>query len=251
MFTRSLGLAGLLLSFFLTVVARADAIVTVGVASNFAEPARQLAERFESSTGHTVRIATGSTGKLYAQVAAGAPFDVFLAADVERPERLVDEGFGSHARVYAIGRLILLSFDPELRGERCIDAFLGSEGATLAIANPRTAPYGRASREWLDSLDASPSPRIVTGENVAQAMHFVASGNARFGIVAESQLLVPAWELAAFPGCVESLPAGSYPAVRQAAVQLSEAGRAFYDFLWEDESRALIAGFGYSVPEGG
>lgn len=236
--------AALILSCLFSSVATAD-VVTVAVASNFAEPARQLAERFEQATGQRVRISTGSTGKHYAQIVAGAPFDVFLAADVERPERLVDEGVGSRSVVYAIGKPVLVSADPSLAGKPCIDAFAASDGSTLAIANPETAPYGRAATEWLDSLDVM--PRIVTGENVAQAMHFVMSGNARFGVVAESQLLVPAWELKVFPGCFEALPAGSHTAVRQAAVQLSDAGGPFFDFIMSEESQALIASFGYSV----
>ncbi len=229
-------------------VATAD-VVTVAVASNFAEPAKQLAERFEQATGQSVRISTGSTGKHYAQIVAGAPFDVFLAADVERPERLVVEGIGRRAGIYAIGKPILVSADPGLAGKPCIDAFATSSNTTLAIANPETAPYGRAATEWLSSLAAA--PRIATGENVAQAMHFVMSGNARFGIVAESQLLVPAWELKVLPGCFEVLPVDSHTPVRQAAVQLSDAGGAFFDFLMGEESRALIVSFGYLAPDEG
>lgn len=222
-------------------------VLTVAVASNFAEPARQLVRAFEKTSDHQVRIATGSTGKLYAQIIAGAPFDVFLAADVERPERLVEEGFAERIRVYAIGRLVIASADPGLKGARCIDAFVSDDAATLAIANPATAPYGRAAAQWLATLDAS--PRIVRGDNVAQAMQFVMTGNARFGIVAESQLLAPAWELKSFPGCFEALPTSSYSPVRQAAVQLSDSGGAFFDFLSRDTSRELIASFGYALPE--
>lgn len=246
MFSRSTGqTAALILLFLLSQVAKAGD-VTVAVSSNFAEPARQLAERFRRLTGHRVRIATGSTGKLYAQIVAGAPFDVFLAADVKRPRRLVNQGVGSRFRVYAVGRPTLVSSDPELRNQGCIDAFAASGATTLAVANPDTAPYGRAAMEWLASLDAT--PRIVTGENVAQAMHFVMSGNARFGVVAESQLLASAWQFKVFPGCFEPLPANSHLPVRQAAVQLSSAGAAFYEFLSAEDARKLIESFGYAVP---
>ncbi len=247
MIFRPTGLA-LFLVCLLSSASNAD-VLTVAVASNFAEPARELARAFEETSGHQVRIATGSTGKLFAQIAAGAPFDVLLAADVERPERLVASGVGSRMRVYAIGRLVLVSADSGLQGKSCIDAFVSDGAATLAIANPATAPYGRAAEEWLATRDAS--PRIVMGENVAQAMHFVMSGNARFGIVAESQLLVRAWELKAFPGCFEALPASSYSPVRQAAVQLSDSGGAFFDFLSRDTSRELITSFGYALPGDG
>ena len=241
MIFRSPGLA--LILCLLSSVSAAD-LLTIAVASNFAAPAAELAEQFEETTGHRLRLVTGSTGKLYAQIRAGAPFDVFLAADTLHPERLLDDGVGSRVQVYAIGRPVLVSADPALGDSSCIDALFAEDPATLAIANPSTAPYGRAAREWLEGLAIS--PRIVMGENVAQAMHFVMTGNARFGIVAESQLLVPAWETRAFPGCAEELPEDAHAPVRQAAVQLSAAGGAFFDFLAGETSRALVAGFGYA-----
>ena len=230
-----------------TPLASAEA-VSIAVASNFAEPARVIAGRFEAATGTEVRISSGSTGKLYAQILAGAPYEVFLAADEVRPQRLVSGEYASEQKVYAVGRLTLVSADPSLTGMDCLDALRDDENATLAIANPVTAPYGRAAAEWLATLDMA--PRIVRGDNVAQAMHFVTSRSARFGVVAEAQLLLPAWETRVWPGCIKALPVDSHAPVRQAVALLKtadEAATLFFAFLSLPETRELIASFGYAV----
>ncbi len=239
--------------FFLVVAAEALAEpVRVAVASNFARPARQLAADFEAATGESVTLVPASTGKLYAQIVAGAPFDLFLAADVERPRRLVDAGLAVEQRDYALGRLVVLSADPQLASVNCVDAMADApSSATLAIANPRSAPYGRAAEDWL--AETGSGLRIVVGESVGQAMNFVVSGNAQFGIVAASQFTAIE---ASWPGCATLLPGDAYGAIRQSAALLSRGqqnrtARAFYDFLFTASARDRIASLGYALPGAG
>ena len=213
MFSRA---SGLLLPALFLLLAEASAgdVVRVGVASNFAGPARELAAAWEAQTGHTIRLSTASTGKLYAQLRAGAPFELFLAADEQRPARLVEEGLASRSRVYALGRLTVVSAEPALAGQDCRQALIDASAPTVAIANPVTAPYGKAALGWLEKQAPLPERRLVKGDNVGQAMSFVVSGNARFGIVAVAQL---AAMRSTWPGCIGELPAGSHLPVRQAA----------------------------------
>ena len=172
--------------------AAADTTLTIAVASNFRVAAEEVAAAFTEATSTHVRISSGSTGKLYAQILNGAPFDVFLAADKERPQRLVEQGLAvaKSQRTYARGTLILISADPSLRGENCRDAFEQLGDKRLALANPVTAPYGRAALEFLheSNLESRVDDRGVFGENVAQALQFVISGNATFGLVAASHV---------------------------------------------------------------
>ncbi|MEO1247940.1 MAG: molybdate ABC transporter substrate-binding protein [Pseudomonadota bacterium] len=224
--------------------------VTLAVASNFAGPARELVERFEANTGHRVRIATGSTGKLYAQIVSGAPFDVFMSADEEAPARLLEQKLAAAAAPYALGRLVLVSADPALEGASCLDAFLASTGATVAIANPETAPYGRAAAGFLRRYAGQSDPRVVRGDNVAQAMHFVASGNARFGLVGAAQIHARA---ADWPGCIATVGREQYDGIAQAAALLERAAEqpaatALFAFLSSAEARTIIAKWGYTLP---
>lgn len=244
MFSRASGLHLPALLALLVTPATAD-VVRVGVASNFAGAARELAAAYESRTGHSIYLSTASTGKLYAQLRAGAPFEVFLAADEERPARLVDGGLASHSRVYALGRLVVVSADPALAGRDCRQALLGTSSPVVAIANPATAPYGKAASAWLEAYAPGLEPRLVRGDNVGQALSFVVSGNARFGIVAAAQLVA---SRSTWRGCISALPAGSYPPVRQAAALANGAGPAasgFYDYLFSAEASETMLRWGY------
>lgn len=224
--------------------------VTVAVASNFAGPAREIAQRFEADTGHDVRIVTGSTGKLYAQIVAGAPFDVFLSADEEAPERLLRDGAATQASRYALGVLIVVSADAALKDASCVAALQVASGDTVAIANPTTAPYGRAATAFLRSYARDAELRVVHGDNVAQAMHFVVSGGARFGLVGAAQYHAVRDE---WPGCA-SRPVSRKPyTIPQAAALLERAGGnagagAFFDYLFTAEVQSLIADWGYELP---
>ena len=223
--------------------------VTVAVASNFTGPAREIADRFEIETGHDVRIVTGSTGKLYAQILAGAPFDVFLSADEEAPAKLLGSGLATGVSRYALGVLVIVSADPALRGEPCRDALERAKGDTVAIANPVTAPYGQAAKAFLNTFGENAELRVVHGDNVAQAMHFVVSGGARFGLVGTGQFhaVREAW-----PGCSARLEGRDARFIPQAGVLLERAAgdgaaEAFYAFLFSAAARDVIAGSGYGA----
>jgi molybdate transport system substrate-binding protein len=222
--------------------------VRVAVAANFREAITEIAARFEAQSSHQVDLIFGSTGKHYAQIINGAPFDLFFAADAARPQRLEQEGHcvpGTRF-TYAIGRLVLWSPD-----EGMVDPegkILGSRTFRhLAIANPRLAPYGRAAEESLLKLGLwdAVSDRIVTGENIAQAYQFVSSGNADLGLVAWSQLhrggppTEGSWWL------VPEI----YAPIRQQAVLLKpgKAAESFIAFVKGGESAVIIRAHGYTV----
>jgi molybdate transport system substrate-binding protein len=222
--------------------------VHVAVATSFVRTARELADAFRARTGHQVVLSEGSTGKLYAQIANGAPFEVFLSADAERPRRLVEEGHGVAGTrfPYALGQLVLWSRDPE----RVPDASaLRGDFRHLAIANPELAPYGAAARETLQELGLweALQDRIVRGEDVGQAYQFVASGNAELGFVALSQLAAGA------AGSRWQVPAGHHAPLEQHAVLLApgrddDAARAFLAFLQGAPARERIQAAGYGLP---
>jgi molybdate transport system substrate-binding protein len=227
--------------------------VTVAVASNFVRPADELAAHFRALDGADLRLVSGSTGKLYAQIANGAPFDIFLAADAERPRRLVDEGLGvADSRfTFATGGLVLWSRDPALAGQDCRLALDALGERRLAIANPLTAPYGQAAKTFLQraGLWERVRPRLVYGENIAQTLQFVASGNASLGLIAASQSVDERLPAAS---CRWPVPAAMHASLDQQAVLLSRAkddraARAFLDFLRSDDAMAIIRDHGYTV----
>lgn len=229
--------------------ALAGELVTVAVASNFSRTAGELSARFAGETGITVRISNGSTGKLYAQILNGAPFDVFLAADTERPALLEQRGHtvpGSRF-TYATGALVLWSRDVA----DCLAALRDESAGRVALANPETAPYGRAAAQFLAhaGLWESVSKRAVYGENIGQAMQFVATGNAPLGLIAKSQLSAPQLPDAA---CTWEVPSDSYSGLAQQAVLLAraadnESASRFYDWLRSAGAREVIARHGYGV----
>lgn len=243
-----LGLAGVLVP----LAAHADEVL-VAVAANFNAPLARIAEGFEARTGHKLKAAAASTGKLYAQIGAGAPFEVLLSADDETPAKLEAEGRavpGSRF-TYAIGELVLWSAQPGLVDAQ--GAVLGSDRFRhLAIANPKTAPYGRAAMEVLRGrgLEAGIAPRLVTAESIAQAHQFVASGNAELGFVAWSQLSVPGQ---APRGSWWKVPPNLHGEIRQDAVLLKPgqnrpAAAALLAYLRSEPAQAEIRAWGYRLP---
>ena len=227
----------------------ADAI-RVAVASNFKHAIKPITERFETLTGHRVTLIFGATGKHYAQIMNGAPFDVFLAADTKRPRLLEERGkaLAGSRFTYALGRLVLWSPDPALVDARgkVLDE---PDFRYLAIANPKLAPYGKAAREVLEArgLWESMRGRVVRGENVAQAFQFVSSGNADLGFVAYSLLRVPGRPAT---GSVWEVPATLYSPIDQQAVLLrsNDTAESFLSFVRSSESLAIIRDFGYATP---
>ncbi|MCC2955906.1 molybdate ABC transporter substrate-binding protein [Massilia sp. IC2-477] len=225
--------------------------VQVAVAANFAAPMQKLASMFEAETGHKAVVSVGSTGKFYAQVKHGAPFDVLLAADDETPARLEREGRGTGRFTYAIGRLVLWS-----RQAGVVDAQGGvlrtGRFERLAVADPKLAPYGAAAYELLGRLGLLDAlrPRLVHGENIAQAYQFAATGNAQLGFVAMSQVYADG---KLKEGSAWVVPAAMHAPIRQDAILLdkgrnSAAASALVQYLKGDKARALIRSYAYDLP---
>lgn len=231
--------------------------LTVAVASNFATTAGELAAAFETETGYDVVLVRGSSGKLYAQIVNGAPFDVFLSADAERARKLEDSGLalpGSRF-TYAIGQLVAWSRDPALAGADCLQALGNDAPGRIAIANPGLAPYGLAAKQYLQhaGLWERLEGRLVIGESIAQTLQFAAAGGARIGLVAVAQLDVDGLPAAS---CMTPVPAGTHAPIEQQAVVLTraqngDAALAFASFLNSAAARQAIAKAGYLLPESG
>lgn len=222
----------------------------VAVASNFAEVAKQLASDYDRHSGHRIDVSAASTGKLYAQIHNGAPFDVLLAADDTTPRKLVAEGLaeGSSVHDYAIGRLVLWSRDPALVKDG--EALLRKGKITrLAIANPALAPYGAAARDVLQHVRRweALEPQLVLGENVGQATQYVLSGAAPLGLLPRS-LVLEARKTQ--PGSGWEVPARWHAPIVQSAVLLrsgrdNAAARGFLAYLKTPAARAYIRAHGY------
>ena len=227
--------------------------VRVAVAANFATPLKTLAAEFEKESGHTLALSAGASGKLYAQIKSGAPFDVFLSADDETPSRLEKEGDAvSGSRfTYAVGRLVLWS--AQLNTVDAQGAVLKTGNFKhLALAAPHLAPYGAAAVQTMTQLGllAALTPRFVQGESIGQTYSFVASGNAELGFVALSQVFENG-KISKGSGWI--VPASLHEPLRQDAVLLTRsrdkaAARALLAFLQGSKARGLIRAFGYETP---
>lgn len=236
-----------------TSLATADEAL-VAVATNFIYTASELERRFEQMSVHRITFTSGATGKLYAQIRNGAPYDLLLAADQERPALLEqeDRAVAASRFTYAEGRLVVWSPDPSLIRGSVADTLLQPDIRTIAIASPRLAPYGAAALQVLEAVgvDDSVTAQRVTGENVGQAFTLVATGNADIGLVALAQVL--AARQGAQGAWLEVDP-GLYAPIRQDAVLLrhgadNPAARAFYDWLRGPAARELIVTHGYGSP---
>jgi len=236
----------------LSPLARSDEAL-IAVAANFTSAAEQLETAFELKSGHRITIASGSTGSLYAQIHNGAPYDVLLAADQERPMLLEKSGHAiSGSRfTFASGRLALWSRNPELMQSDLSATLAQKRIVALAIANPALAPYGIASREALESLHIwdTVSNKIVMGENVGQAHALVATGNAQAGIVALSLVLDPDMSKGK---TYLRIPEDLHAPIRQDAVLLrhgdgNSAALAFLAYLQSEAGREAITSNGYGV----
>jgi molybdate transport system substrate-binding protein len=227
--------------------------VHVAVASNFINPLKAISHHFERETGHRVVVIPGSTGKLYAQVKHGAPFDLLLAADGLRPRLLEEEGVavpGSRF-TYAIGKLTLWSADPRQVNGEGEKLFQNVKFAHLAMANPKSAPYGRAALQTLKKLGVLNQihSKIVQGENIGQTFQFVATGNAELGFVALSQVLDPKNKL---KGSRWEIPSDLHDPIAQDMVLLKRgagnlAAIALMDFIRGATARKIIKRYGYQL----
>jgi molybdate transport system substrate-binding protein len=223
--------------------------VRVAAASNFKDAMEAVSAGFEERSGHRVTLITGSSGKHFAQILNGAPYDLFFSADIERPRRLEQAGMALNGSrfTYAVGQLVLWSPTPGLVDNR---GQVLHQGAFrhLAMANPELAPYGRAARDVLEKLGVWQRlrGRTVRGENVSQAFQFVHSGNAELGFIARSQLV------SAQPGgSYWMVPGELYEPIRQQAVMIKDtaAARQLVDYVRGTEAGRIIRSFGYSLPK--
>jgi molybdate transport system substrate-binding protein len=232
--------------------ARSDE-VQVAVAANLTAPAKRIAVDFEQETGHKAALSFGATGKFYAQIKNGAPFEVLLAADDSTPARLEEEGAAVRGSrfTYAIGRLVLWSERPGLVDDQG-SVLKKGDFRHLAIANPKTAPYGVAAMETLKALGLLDAlqPKLVQGENIAQTHQFVASGNAELGFVALSQVMEDGKLIS---GSAWVVPETLHEPIRQDAVLLNAgagkpAAETWLDYLKGEKARTVIRAFGYTLP---
>ncbi|MDP1536362.1 MAG: molybdate ABC transporter substrate-binding protein [Burkholderiales bacterium] len=228
--------------------------VPVAVAANFTAPAKTIAADFERATGHKLQLAFGSTGKFYAQIKNGAPFEVLLAADDETPTRLESEGatVAGSRFTYAVGRIVLWSARPgyvDARGE-----VLKNGGFVhIALTNPKLAPYGQAAIDTMKALGVHDAlhTRFITAENLTQTYQFVASGNAELGFISLSQ--VPRDRDGKIAeGSAWIVPQNLYTPIRQDAVLLAKgkgrpAAAALLQYLKSDKAKATIRSFGYDL----
>jgi molybdate transport system substrate-binding protein len=249
--------ACLTLSFSLLVAAAAVAQpLRVAAASDLQAALPGIAARFEKATGHEVAVTFGSSGNFFTQLQNGAPFDVFLSADIDYPRQLERDGLAEKGSVhlYATGRIVLW-----IRNDSAIDLTRGlvvlSDPAVrkVAIANPDHAPYGRAAAAALHQAGvyASVQPKLVRGENISQAAQFVQSGNADAGIVALSLALAPAMKAS---GRYVEIPDSSYPPIEQAAAVIAASkqkaiARQFVEFLKQPETARTLQSFGFVVSQ--
>lgn len=224
----------------------------VAVAANFVEPIKAVAAVLQKTTGHTLKMSTGASGAFYTQIRNGAPFDVFLSADNERPELLEKDGLAQPGTrfTYATGKLVLWSIKAgRVDGQGVV--LKAADLGKVAFANPRTAPYGAAAVQVMEKLGLKDAlaPKLVQGESIGQTFNFVKTGNADVGFVAMSQVL-EGGQLK--EGSMWVVPQASYDPIRQDAVLLkkgvgNEAAKALLQLLQSPNIKDLIRSYGYDL----
>ena len=227
--------------------------VNAAVAANFTKPMQEIVAQFEKKTGNTVKLSFGSSGKFYSQIKQGAPFDVFISADVKNPKLLEDDGTAVKGSrfVYAQGKLVLWSKQ---------SGFVDAKGAVLhdgkfnklAYADAKLAPYGLAAKETMEKMGLwdSLQGKLVTGESIAQTYQFAASGNAELAFIALSQITKDGKVM---DGSYWLVPGDHYSPIEQSAELLTAAkdkaaAQALLDYLKSDEARKVISSYGYGLP---
>jgi len=224
--------------------------IHIAAASNFSATLKQLVKQFEASNHHKVTLAFASTGKQYAQILHGAPFDAFFAADAKHPKLLEKQGLAipKSRFTYALGKLVLWSPKATLV-DKDAKILESKKFNYLSIGNPKLAPYGRAAKQVLQAQKqwVSLQNQLVRGENIGQAFLYVKSGNAQLGLIAYSQIKHP---LQAITGSFWMPPESLYDPINQQAVLLKNtlATRQFMDFIKSDSAQQLIQSYGYGIP---
>jgi molybdate transport system substrate-binding protein len=249
MISRHLQLVGLALAALLATSPALAAETQVAVAANFTEPAKEIATAFKAATGHTAVLSFGSSGQFYAQMARGAPYEVFLSADADRPKKAEQDGLGVTGTrfTYAVGRLVLFSKTPGLVDDGG-GVLKGGKFNKVSIADPTAAPYGVAAVQTMQKLGvyAAVRPKIVMGASITQAYQFVDTGAADLGFVAYSQVINVAG------GSRWLVPANLHAPIDQQAILLyagqnNPAAKAFLAFLKTPAAVAVIKTYGYEV----
>lgn len=226
--------------------------VKVAVATNFVKPMQAISQAFEQSSEHKVQLSFASSGKFYAQIRNGAPYHVFLSADQDKPNRLVKDklALADSQFTYALGTLVLWSRDTDLI-KNSSEVLQSGQFNKLALANPKLAPFGVASIQVMDKLGLKEQllPRLVRGENVAQAFQFIASGNAELGFIALAQILENG-EIS--KGSAWIVPPHLHEPIRQDAILLKKgtgnsAALALLEFIKTPQAQGIIQQFGYRL----
>lgn len=222
--------------------------IRIAVAANFHQTLLEIAHAFEAQQDIRLSISSASSGKHYAQILHGAPFDVFLSADQDKVDRLIKRAHvqASDSIVYAQGQLALFSNKSEFWPVNWKS--LKQENLRLAMANPKLAPYGMAAQNLLEHIGIAKTTKVITGENIAQAFHFANSGNADFGLVALSQLIEEQSNQS-----YQVMPQTLYKPILQKGAVLTnskykEQGRIFLKFLQSEKAKAIMQRFGYQSP---
>lgn len=227
---------------------------TIAVAANFTKTIEVIGKAFEKETGHRVRFSFGPTGKLYAQIKNGAPFDAFFGADERRPKKTIEDGLGLKQSyfVYAQGQIVLYSSTYPV-DRQPIEILKSADFRHLALANPKTAPYGERAVAFLKKkgLYGHVKSRIVNGESIAHAFQYVVTHNAPIGFVAMSQVVDPNSPVY-HKGAYWVVPTSDYDPINQGAILLKHgaknaAAQAFMDFMKTPKATAIVKRFGYNV----
>ncbi len=230
---------------------KANALI-IATAANMQFAMVELTETFSKKTGIACEPILGSSGKLTAQVMAGAPYDIFVSADMKYPQALYEKGLTKdQPRVFAHGQLVLWTM--EQKAPRLPEALTDKELSHIALANPKTAPYGTAAQEVLQHLDLTEllEAKLVYGESIAQTNQFITSGAAQVGFTAKSVVLAPSLRSI---GTWVDIPLDYYSPLEQGVVILKSKDQpkpgatAFYEFLFSDEAKEILNKFGYSSP---
>jgi molybdate transport system substrate-binding protein len=243
-----------LLALLLLACANAFAQLTVAAAANVQFALEELKTEFKQETGSEVQTVYGASGKLVTQIRNGAPFDVFISADTDFPDSLFKWGYAAAApKTYAYGKLVLWTLK-DIDLEKGIPALSDSAVAKIALADPKSAPYGRAAIKALQrsGLYEKLKPRLVYGDNISQVSQYVLTGNADIGFSAKS--VVRAAEVRG-KGKWREVDTTLYDKIAQAAAVCkygrehhSDLSQRFFEFLYSAPARKIFSAYGYELP---
>ncbi len=229
--------------------------ITVAATANIGSALEELKVEFEKDSGDKLKVIIGSSGKLTTQIENGAPFDIFMSADMKYPQTLFEEGLAAQApKVYAYGVLVLWS-TKNLDLSTGVNVLTGPEIKKIALANPQVAPYGREAVNVLKyyKLYSDVTKRLVYGESIAQANDFISTQSADIGFTSKSTVLSPDLK---DKGVWTEIPAESYNRIAQGMIILKhgkknnlETAQKFYDFVFSAKAKSILKKYGYLIDE--